>query len=103
SEREQQVAAIWAQVLQVEQVGLTDNFFELGGHSLLATQVMVRLREVLGIEAALKDLFEYPELGEFVRSLEEKNLGIDPLQAQLAKSLEALKRLTTEELDELIS
>ena len=95
--------AIWAQVLQVEQVGLTDNFFELGGHSLLATQVMVRLREVLGIEAALKDLFEYPELGEFVRSLEEKNLGIDPLQAQLAKSLEALKRLTTEELDELIS
>ncbi|WP_236176415.1 non-ribosomal peptide synthase/polyketide synthase [Pseudomonas qingdaonensis] len=103
SEREQQVAAIWAQVLQVEQVGLTDNFFELGGHSLLATQVMVRLREVLGIETALKDLFEYPELGEFVRSLEEKNLGIDPLQAQLAKSLEALKRLTTEELDELIS
>uniref|UniRef100_UPI002431F71B phosphopantetheine-binding protein n=1 Tax=Pseudomonas qingdaonensis TaxID=2056231 RepID=UPI002431F71B len=103
SELEQRIAAIWAQVLKLEQVGLTDNFFELGGHSLLATQVMVRLREVLGIEAALKDLFEYPELGEFVRSLEEKNLGIDPLQAQLAKSLEALKRLTTEELDELIS
>ena len=37
---------------------------------------MVRLREVLGIEAALKDLFEYPELGEFVRSSRKKTLEL---------------------------
>jgi acyl carrier protein len=103
TELEQQVAAIWAQVLKVEQVGLDDSFFELGGHSLLATQVNVRLHDVLGIEVGLKELFEYPVLGEFVRNIEEKSAVIDPLQAQLAKSLEALKRLTTEELDELIS
>ena len=103
TELEQQVAAIWAQVLKVEQVGLNDSFFELGGHSLLATQVNVRIHDVLGIEVGLKELFEHPELGEFVRSIEEKTTAIDPLQAQLAKSLEALKRLTTEELDELIS
>jgi hypothetical protein len=41
---EQQVAAIWAEVLDVAQVGVEENFFELGGHSLLATQVVSRLR-----------------------------------------------------------
>nr|HDS0967454.1 AMP-binding protein [Pseudomonas putida]HDS0993866.1 AMP-binding protein [Pseudomonas putida] len=100
---EQQVAAIWADVLQVERVGLGDDFFELGGHSLLATQMIVRLREGLGKEIALKELFEYPRLGEFVAAFEEKTAAIDPVQAELAKSLEALKRLTTEEIDELIS
>uniref|UniRef100_UPI003F5D7809 amino acid adenylation domain-containing protein n=1 Tax=Pseudomonas sp. LRF_L74 TaxID=3369422 RepID=UPI003F5D7809 len=67
SELEQQIAAIWADVLKVERVGLSDNFFELGGHSLLATQVISRIRQVLGREVALKALFEAPELGDFTK------------------------------------
>ncbi|MGG6353614.1 condensation domain-containing protein, partial [Pseudomonas putida] len=74
SELEQQVAAIWAQVLHLEQVGLGDNFFELGGHSLLATQVFSRLRE-LGIDAPLKTLFEQASLQGFVASLPAPSLA----------------------------
>jgi hypothetical protein len=47
---EQQLAAIWAQVLGLARVGRHDNFFELGGHSLLATQVIARVRIAFSID-----------------------------------------------------
>ena len=72
--REQQVAAIWAEVLEVPQVGLDDHFFELGGHSLLATRVVSRIRQALALEVALKTLFEQPLLGDFVRALGEEGV-----------------------------
>ena len=65
SELEQQLATIWAEVLQVEKVGLTDNFFELGGHSLLATQVVSRIRQQLNLELTLRNLFEAADLAAF--------------------------------------
>ncbi|MDG9931269.1 MULTISPECIES: amino acid adenylation domain-containing protein, partial [unclassified Pseudomonas] len=70
TEREQLVAAIWAEVLKVERVGLTDHFFELGGHSLLATQVISRVRQALAIELPLRELFEAPTLSAFVQRID---------------------------------
>ncbi len=37
---QQQIAAIWREVLGLPQIGLRDDFFALGGHSLLATQII---------------------------------------------------------------
>ncbi|HEX9733976.1 MAG TPA: non-ribosomal peptide synthase/polyketide synthase [Thermoanaerobaculia bacterium] len=67
---EQVVVEIWEQVLGISGVGVHDNFFELGGHSLLATQVVARARDVLGIEASLRGLFERPTIAAWADEIE---------------------------------
>ena len=37
-------AAVWAEVLKLNRIGVYDNFFDLGGHSLVAIQVLSRVR-----------------------------------------------------------
>ncbi|OPA84560.1 hypothetical protein BFW87_29090 [Pseudomonas fluorescens] len=55
---EQRIAAIWQEVLRLDQVGLNDNFFELGGDSIISIQVVSRAR-VAGIHFTPKDLFQH--------------------------------------------
>ncbi|HEU4883739.1 MAG TPA: non-ribosomal peptide synthetase, partial [Longimicrobium sp.] len=53
TDAERRVAAAWAAVLGIEEIGAEDGFFELGGHSLAATQVVSRLRHDHGVEVPL--------------------------------------------------
>ncbi len=55
------LAQIWAELLQVQQVGRHDHFFELGGHSLLAVQLVQRMRQA-GLHADVQVLFGQPTL-----------------------------------------
>ncbi|WP_422422230.1 amino acid adenylation domain-containing protein, partial [Pseudomonas sp. GZD-222] len=83
---EQQLAAIWQEVLHVEQVGLADNFFELGGHSLLATQVRSRIRQQLGIDVALRTLFEHNSLEALSLALGHTALSEQPALSRVDRS-----------------
>ncbi|MFK5733605.1 amino acid adenylation domain-containing protein [Pseudomonas urmiensis] len=56
-EIEEKLAAIWADVLKLEQVGTGDNFFELGGDSILSLQIIARAKRQ-GIKLSPKQLFE---------------------------------------------
>ncbi|GLH79078.1 hypothetical protein SSBR45G_39870 [Bradyrhizobium sp. SSBR45G] len=52
------LAAIWAELLRHDKVGVTDNFFELGGDSLIAVQLVGRIKRDLARDLPLKRLFE---------------------------------------------
>ncbi|MFC9545232.1 amino acid adenylation domain-containing protein [Streptomyces sp. NPDC056956] len=58
SDVERRVAALFGEVLGVDQVGLDDDFFDLGGHSLLATQLIARIRSDFDVQLPLRALFE---------------------------------------------
>ncbi|HEX7986635.1 MAG TPA: condensation domain-containing protein, partial [Duganella sp.] len=63
------LAAIWREVLGVEQVGRNEDFFGLGGHSLLAIGLIARLKQAdLGM-LALRDVFEHPTLAAMAARL----------------------------------
>nr|WP_314561314.1 non-ribosomal peptide synthetase [uncultured Pseudomonas sp.] len=66
---QQQIAAIWRDVLGLPKIGLRDDFFALGGHSLLATQIISRTRQACDVELPLRTLFEASELGAFAEQV----------------------------------
>ncbi|WP_416422490.1 non-ribosomal peptide synthase/polyketide synthase [Pseudomonas sp. App30] len=85
NELEAQLAAIWAQVLGVEQVGVFDNFFELGGDSILSLQLVSKVRnsEGLGIEIKLRDLMRYQTIDALLaRSAEDSDTPPVALDSQ---------------------
>jgi acyl-CoA synthetase (AMP-forming)/AMP-acid ligase II len=67
---EEQLAAIWGELLSLEQVGREDNFFLLGGHSLLATQLISRVRDVFAVDIPLHVIFEQPVIAEFAATID---------------------------------
>ncbi|WP_256602134.1 non-ribosomal peptide synthase/polyketide synthase [Pseudomonas sp. RIT412] len=66
---ESELAALWQDLLGVEQVGRRDHFFELGGHSLLAIQLVAQVRRDLSLELPLRALFDAPVLADLAQYL----------------------------------
>ena len=58
SAAEKRIAAMFTELLGVENVGLNDSFFDLGGHSLLAFRLINRLRDEFELEFPVTALFE---------------------------------------------
>ena len=79
---EEQLAAVWKEVLALPRLSVQDSFFELGGHSLLATQLISRLQNLFQTELPLARLFEAPT----VEKLAQAMIAHEPAPGQARRS-----------------
>ncbi|KAF9955515.1 hypothetical protein BGZ72_003654 [Mortierella alpina] len=106
-EIETALAAIWADLLHLDQVGRQDSFFALGGHSLMAVQMISRL-QALGYSLSVRALFDAPTLAILAQSIGEhhalvipSNL-ITPGTQRITPDLLRLVELTQPEIDRVV-
>jgi acyl carrier protein len=83
NELENKIAAVWQNILQLAQVGIHDNFFDLGGHSLLLARLSMELRQALGRDISVVDLFRYPSIADFAGFLALAQSEADVLKTDL--------------------
>jgi len=72
SEAEQKLAAIWTEVLNIENVGVNDDFFDLGGHSLLAVKLVSRIRDEFETALPIATLFETSTIAGLAEILDRR-------------------------------
>lgn len=94
--REEDVARIWKEVLNLEMVSVEENFFEIGGHSLLAMQVIARIRSSFQIELPLRAIFDFPTVALLAQHIEDQ-------ESELKDILSEAESLSDEEIEVLLS
>ncbi len=62
---EEQLLALWQEVLGLDRISTESNFFDLGGHSLSATMLAARISTCFGVEVPLASVFRYPTIRAF--------------------------------------
>jgi aryl carrier-like protein len=75
---EEALAEIWADVLRVERVGRDHGFFQLGGHSLLLLKLQARIREQMGRQVSVVDLFRFPTVASLAEHLDANSAAPAP-------------------------
>ena len=73
NDKEERIAKIWGQLLNVPGIGVHDNFFDLGGHSLIGIQLLARVEEQFGKRLPLNSLFQAPTVAAFAKLVHSKN------------------------------
>jgi len=67
---EKNLAGIWQDLLNLENVGVHDNFFEIGGHSLLAMRLIAAISKKMKVELTIRNLFQFTTIYELGRYIE---------------------------------
>jgi len=116
TEVEGAIAAIWQEVLHLEQLSVDANFFEAGGNSLAAMQALSQLRQTFSIDLSIRQFFTAQTLAEQAAVLEsllaaQSSAAItqspDPIQPvqpdQPQSLLHQLDDLSEQDVDALLS
>lgn len=76
------LCTLFADLLGVAGVGIDDDFFALGGNSLMAVRLISRVRDTLGLDLSVRDLFVAPTVGCLAERL-RVNVGGDAFEVLL--------------------
>jgi amino acid adenylation domain-containing protein len=98
---EEQLAKIWAEVLDIDQVGIHDNFFDLGGHSLAVTRVITRVIKTFQLDLPIKALFESPTVADMAAIIAQ-NQRNNAAPEDLDRMLSELESLSDEQAQKLL-
>jgi acyl carrier protein len=101
---EQQLADVWTRVLRVSSVRLDDNFFACGGDSLLAAQLIAGVREGLGVELTLREIFDAATFADLSRTIAEGSSELAAPESEGDRTVdpgELLRRLDDMDDDEV--
>lgn len=88
-EVEQELTAIWQELLRVEHIGRHDNFFELGGHSLHGIKLIAKVSDRFEVRLSAVAVFQFPtvqEMAKVVESLRNPG-GIDSAEVDFEQGV----------------
>jgi len=107
---EQVLAAIWTEVLGIEQIGVHDSFFALGGDSIRSVRIVALARE-RGLDFSVQQLFQFQTIAEMARELERaaglaepggaEEAGRDD-EEEMARLLEELEGISEEDVKTIL-
>ena len=97
------LAGIWEQVLGIAPVGLNDHFQQLGGDSLSAARIASRIRQQLRVDLSIGELLGAPTLADQARVIEKEQNGTLAVAGDLARLLDEVNSISTEEARQLLS
>ncbi|WP_415046864.1 amino acid adenylation domain-containing protein [Gordonia sp. (in: high G+C Gram-positive bacteria)] len=83
SAAEREVAALFADLLELDAVGRDDDFFRRGGHSLLATRLVHRLVTEHELAVGVRTVFEHPTVAALAAELDRLRTAPDESGADL--------------------
>ena len=69
---EKDLAQVWCEVLELDEIGIHDNFLDLGGHSLTATRIVSQVIGKYQIQIPLRSLFQSPTIADMAAILEQQ-------------------------------
>ena len=83
SQVEREIAAIWAELLGIDHIGIEQDIFALGVDSITVTQMVSRLRERFAVDFSFKDIFEAPTVAALAARLQRSKKFAHPASSTL--------------------
>lgn len=77
-----EMISIWKDVLGNYEIGMDDNFFDIGGTSLLAMILQQRIKNNLGDQLTILDIFTYPTVRTLCDFMNDKEKQEQPIMDQ---------------------